>query len=634
MGIQKFFSVAEAMVRSLRLGAGAGALVAGAPGCGVLALDANAALYWAYGSLLGGAEVRTDAAGRHTTTLKFGEVLQHVEKHFLAFLTNLVEVMRPEVLLIALDGVPPTAKIMDQRARRIDAPPTDLHDPEGRLVFTTAWLCPNSELLGRVDAALSRHPARGRLATIYSGPGVPGEGEHKLYPILQALARHGLGALPAEPAPPAGAPTPGGRAHWRPRNVYILGNDNDLYLLSALFLASFERDAPAVYLYNDRATREEISKAAGTPRAPAEAASGVVLPSQPSQLQLFDVQLLVNAICGDGRFGCPGESRLARVAHFVYIAALLGNDFVPRINLGADVSPPELMAALCESLRAARRPLLPPLELPREVAVPALPYYRVVPPADALTQGLLLVQETVAASRSVTPAPPAPTLPAENLAALAHANGVRPEHANRLALAAACEYLRMMGNVLSYYLSSTCSVPRSVLATPPLTMPAEYYGYMLAPPALNYLTAAAQVLAAHQRDGAKEYPRARAALAEFTLSGVLPSEEPRPAPFPELGFHSAMVFPARTLPAPNIPPSATALAAAGYPGLFPLSTGDRSTNPSLLPGTVLRQMEADYAANAAQFPRIKLTPAVLATLTESDESAERKHYVPDSLLPA
>jgi hypothetical protein len=190
MGIKKFYSVADAMVRSLKLSRSADSIVSAVAGVDVCAIDANSMLYWAYGSLLSSPAVSKTADDKYQTNLKYADILTKIQDLFMLCLRNVVEKLEPKVLVIALDGVPPAAKIMDQRARRIEGLPTDLYGQNNQLVFTTSWICPNSELLMLVDRAISASDISGSMGTIYSGPGVCGESpRHRTARLLRIEPR-------------------------------------------------------------------------------------------------------------------------------------------------------------------------------------------------------------------------------------------------------------------------------------------------------------------------------------------------------------------------------------------------------------------------------------------------------------
>jgi hypothetical protein len=221
------------------------------------------------------------------------------------------------------------------------------------------------------------------------------------------------------------------------------------------------------------------------------------------------------------------------------------------------------------------------------------------------------------------------------LIALAESNGVAHTLANDVAIAASCEYVRMMDNVLSYYVSSCCCVPKNVIATATYTMPFEYYGYGRPPPGLNYLTAGAQVLYAIQKDGAKEYVRTKAAIEEMSISGIDHSEAQKPQRFIELGLHSAMVFPRRTMsfciePGQTVIPLSAYILADKFPQVFPVRSNPK-INPNIIPRSVMLNMGNKYRDNCQALERISLSSTTL-TLVGEKMPEQRGNYVSDSLM--
>jgi hypothetical protein len=626
MGIKRFQKLAREIARTS--GAKEPTIIPGSAGPSVCAVDANCMVYWAYASFLKSKDVIEDG-GRKVTHLDTPAVSRRIVELFLTCLRNLVGTLEPEVLIIALDGVPPTAKVIDQRRRRVDASENDLYSPDGALRYTTTWIAPNSPLMELLDGAMRMNPVQGSVATLYSGPGLNGEGEHKLYPMLQALCRHGLAAIPGDP----------GRNTWRAKTIYVIGNDNDLYLLSTIFLATFEKDPPRVLLYNDFGTRRQIATAHAA-SADGAVDDGILDLSDPAQLQVFEIQQLLGGITGDGAFSGCGTGRMQKIMHFIHVASLLGNDFLPAVTLGDDenTDPILLLKLICKAGQESA-PWIPAPEvpLPVETEDEELPYVaEIVSDRAGLMRYFQRLQDLL--SQNARKLLPSYDMDADQIAlhALSAANGVSPEKSNHIAFAAACEYVRIMDNVLSYYLASTAVVPNIATARFVLTMPHEYYAYGFPLPSAAYLTAAAQYLAAIQNkdDGGKSYKeKTHAAVLTFSLSGVSHSERPTPVGFIEMGFHSALLFPGRTREfASSVYPSASILATQDhFRALFPMRSDPR-TNTNILPYTIFDMIRQRYGQMTPAFQRAKLLTSLVFLLDGAAPAPRRTgHYVDDSL---
>lgn len=617
MGIKRFSPVALTIARSS--GATTPVIISGSEGPSIMACDANSFVYWAYETFTQGSDVNTDS-DLLTTQLDTGSIMRKIVDLFLQCLNNLVKAVKPEVLVIALDGVPPAAKIIDQRSRRIDAPPNDVYGPDGELRFTTSWICPNSPLMSLLDQSLVTCPSKGKIATIYSGPGTNGEGEHKLFPILQALYRHGLKSIPKN----------GHNPDWRPKTTYIIGNDNDLYPFSALFLASFEESVPKVFLYRDRDTRLEVSKTTASD-GDSTSSGGILRITDATQLQLFDIQQFLNAIGNpDGPYGCCGTTVMQRLLHFVHLASLLGNDFVPQIDLGGDTDNTAMLKLICEASRNGQ-PHIPEIELPIHTEESEIPYAEIVSKRDELMRTLQRIHESIGQNPLNLCHGWTSDRPGINLRKLGRMNAVKEHNCNAIAIAASCDYVRLMDSIISYYVSSTCVVPTSIDARFTRTMPHEYYAYGTAPPAYNYLTVAAQILHLIQKDGAPEYRKVHAALENFSMSNIKHASPATATAFIEMGLHSAWIFPARTAKyvTEGTYPSAHLLA-EGMSGVFPLKS-DEDTNPNILPGVIFEYGCKAYADRSGGYARGNVRAGNVWDVTRQSVPESNGLRVKDSL---
>lgn len=150
-------------------------------------------------------------------------------KQITSSLLEILESVKPRnVLILAVDGVAPQAKIQQQRQRRYEASMSHSAD----VVFDRNSITPGTEMMVRLDTYLTNWVSKnGYIAqmpkmVIYSGHLTPGEGEHKIMDFIRKGVLDGSGAH------------------------FIYGLDADLTMLS--MLSSLNR----LYLY--REDSEEI----------------------------------------------------------------------------------------------------------------------------------------------------------------------------------------------------------------------------------------------------------------------------------------------------------------------------------------------------------------------------------------
>lgn len=143
-----------------------------------------------------------------------------------------LDLVRPKHALIAFDGVPPRAKMVQQRTRRYKGTMTD----EEPSKWNTVQITPGTKFMSKLDSGIraffKKHPS-----VVVSGSDVPGEGEHKIYEMIRS------------------------RPH--PGKTVIYGLDSDLIILSLSHshLASIYllREAPAFMLKDDRLQMLDIA---------------------------------------------------------------------------------------------------------------------------------------------------------------------------------------------------------------------------------------------------------------------------------------------------------------------------------------------------------------------------------------
>lgn len=594
----------------------------------ILAIDANPFIYWVNETI-----IPAERTGP--------EIVKKIVAGFVRAVTDFVAAVKPRIVILVLDGVPPTAKMYDQKRRRMSPSDSDVV-VDGVCVFSTSLICPNSEILAAIDSEMSGKSFPDAHYTIYSGPGVPGEGEHKIFPIIHSLCAHGISAI--EPslvtASGADASSPSAATRWRPKTIEVIANDNDLFLIGAFFLSTFKEDVPELLLYSDFETTKR-----GEERN--------LSPKSPDDLKFFKVNLLLNSIVDpEGPFAPAGKTAFERCAHFVHLMCLVGNDFLPSMSeyevthfvqiimSASRATGPHLAemkgdlvvdseqstsfsgAAGYDPFASMTSPAAPSAEKivamggPRELAVTIVSDFTV----------LAHVLERIAVemnNRGQTMAEAQ-----DKLAKIRSYNGVEDKLSNRVAYAAAATYLRTMDAVLSYYASTATVAPKSVLTYSILTMPEEPYLFGVAPPTIIYLATAAQYLAVLQQGRGKEYPKYSSALSTYNMSGIDFAAAPTPGRFCEIGFHSAFVYPSRITRA-NVLQSAFAFNTEALRGLNPtLQTED--TNPVLIPFYLFRVLREMYGTHCSGMQRYSLTTEIKRH-KRSVQTERITNYTSDSL---
>lgn len=98
-------------------------------------------------------------------------------------LDKLLRVVRPQVLIMCVDGVAPIAKVKQQRLRRYKSTITG----KRRLFngFDPNSITPGTEVMRRIDTHLRLWMQRKSLPIHYSSYLEPGEGEHKIFTLMK-----------------------------------------------------------------------------------------------------------------------------------------------------------------------------------------------------------------------------------------------------------------------------------------------------------------------------------------------------------------------------------------------------------------------------------------------------------------
>ena len=177
--------------------------------------------------------------------------------------------------ILAFDGVPSTAKILEQKARRL-AGGKQIINPDGTLVFSTVWFVPGHPILENLAKAVSNH--------VVIGPEIAGEGEHKLFTYACTKYATSDNAL------------------------VFLGNDNDVFLLSMLCIARPEWTAQLYYANSFNADKE-------------------------SRQNAFHIntctESLLNRTNAFHTGGSRANDKRLAIHQFVYLSLMCGNDYLP-----------------------------------------------------------------------------------------------------------------------------------------------------------------------------------------------------------------------------------------------------------------------------------------------------------------
>ena len=155
-------------------------------------------LYLDMNGIIHGATHGNEGVSKKVTT-------KEVMLAMVAYIDSMVKLTKPrEVLFMAIDGVAPRAKMNQQRSRRFRSA-RDMEEARAAAaergeqfaddeVFDSNCITPGTEFMTEISTHLryfirrkmSDDPLWGRLAIVFSGHEVPGEGEHKIVDYIRA----------------------------------------------------------------------------------------------------------------------------------------------------------------------------------------------------------------------------------------------------------------------------------------------------------------------------------------------------------------------------------------------------------------------------------------------------------------
>lgn len=157
------------------------------------------------------------------------ELMMDYEQKLFETLNRIMGIIKPDrTICLCVDGVAPAAKISQQRVRRYAGANSKLTVPKAETGFSSTFITPGTEFMVMVDKLLLKWVSMNKskyrkIRHIYSSHMLPGEGEHKIFQIID---RYNIGS-PAD-------------------NYAIEGLDSDLVSLTILrpqhfFLIRMER---------------------------------------------------------------------------------------------------------------------------------------------------------------------------------------------------------------------------------------------------------------------------------------------------------------------------------------------------------------------------------------------------------
>ena len=205
-----------------------------------------------------------------------------------------IKLIKPtDCIIIAFDGVPPIAKLMQQKNRRYKSWfQNNLFNQRAK--WDTCAITPGTQFMQKMGAAIDKeyrsknYKYGGRCDIILSLSDEPGEGEHKIYEYIRTNAGEG--------------------AHME-KNVVIYGIDADLIMLSLNHL----KYCKSIYLF--RETPEFIKSIDNT--------------LEPNNNYLIDINELAGQIHKQMNNGSGSAVIHSSIEDYIFICFLLGNDFMP-----------------------------------------------------------------------------------------------------------------------------------------------------------------------------------------------------------------------------------------------------------------------------------------------------------------
>jgi 5'-3' exonuclease len=204
-----------------------------------------------------------------------------------------VKSISPSFVFIAFDGIPPMAKLEQQKTRRMKTTfERNMKEDSTQQGFNTVLITPGTPFMKELDKYVmgyfrNEHNLKDNVSVVFTGSSEPGEGEHKIF-------QHIRDNPPNE-------------------NCAVYGLDADLIMLALNHLRMFKRTqqkgSPKLFLY--REAPEFIQSLRGD--------------FKPNQLYFLDIYALSKLI--------SREMNDHDISNYIFMSFLLGNDFLPHFPI-------------------------------------------------------------------------------------------------------------------------------------------------------------------------------------------------------------------------------------------------------------------------------------------------------------
>jgi 5'-3' exonuclease len=248
----------------------------------ILLLDLNGMIHMSCQKVYRYGAFESKSLLRRSPPVFAGEKDDSVFYDVLRNISSLIEMVDPTEVVLCIDGVAPISKQIQQRQRRFMSKKTSGG-------FDSNCISPGTDFLYRLGNFLRTHLKINleknwlNVSNIYFMDSlVPGEGEHKLFDFLR---------------------THKNRLQDVHFNVFIVGNDADLIMLSLLVSTLFLHETPIYILREDISSRNKY----------------ITLHINTFKQCILDL--------------APNKSSELVVCDFVILCFLVGNDFMPSIPL-------------------------------------------------------------------------------------------------------------------------------------------------------------------------------------------------------------------------------------------------------------------------------------------------------------
>lgn len=212
----------------------------------------------------------------------------YIIQNTIAKIENIIKIINPQNnIFIAFDGVPPLAKLNQQKNRRYKSSYQNMLFKKN-INWDTSSVTPGTNFMKKLDLLIYNHFKNkyNNINTIISCSDIPGEGEHKLFDYLRNNDNN-------------------------EKNTIIYGMDADLIMLCLNHL----KLCKTIYLYRET---PNFIKSLNTEL-------------NPEENYLININLLGNEIYKTitNNSNINNENYYHKIEDYIFICFLLGNDFLP-----------------------------------------------------------------------------------------------------------------------------------------------------------------------------------------------------------------------------------------------------------------------------------------------------------------